>query len=66
MSGERWTPQRKRAVLAEIDAGLDTGEACRRWAISTEELVSWQRNYEHRGVAGLAQKGLALRVRAEA
>ena len=51
---QRWTALRKAAVVNAIDAGeLTREEICRRYQISLEELLSWERAYESRGVLGL-------------
>ena len=50
----RWVARRKAAVLAALSSGLITmEEACRRYALSEEELLDWQRAFEAYGLAGL-------------
>ena len=50
----RWVARRKAAVLAALRAGAITmEEACRRYALSEEELLAWQRAFEAHGLAGL-------------
>lgn len=49
-----WGARSKALVVAGIDAGIMTKEeACRRYAISEEELVSWQMRMIWRGIMGL-------------
>ena len=44
----------KAAVVAAVSAGVITvEEACRRYQLSEEEFVSWQRAFEAFGVRGL-------------
>jgi hypothetical protein len=50
----RWVVRRKAAVVAAVRAGVITvEEACRRYQLSEEEFVSWQRAFEAFGVRGL-------------
>ena len=50
----RWVARRKAAVLAALSSGAITmEEACRRYALSEEELLDWQRAFEVHGLAGL-------------
>ena len=56
----RWVARRKAAVLAALRSGAITmEEASRRYALSEEELIAWQRAFEAHGLAGLR----ATRVR---
>jgi hypothetical protein len=49
-----WVPRRKAQVVAAIRGGLITvDEACERYAISLEELASWNRAAARSGVQGL-------------
>ena len=51
---KRWTVRRKAAVVAAIRANLITvEEACQRYTLSVEELLSWQRLIDRHGVRGL-------------
>jgi len=51
---KRWVSRRKAEVVTAVRAGLLTLEdACRRYNLSVEEFLSWQRLIEHHGVAGL-------------
>jgi len=50
----RWTIRRKAAVVTAVAMGKITREeVCRRYQISEEELLSWQRAYESFGLPGL-------------
>ena len=51
---KRWVSRRKAAVLAAIREGLITmEEACERYMLSVEELLSWQRLMDNHGVQAL-------------
>ena len=51
---KRWVVRRKAAVVAAVRSGEITfEEACRRYQLSEEELLSWQRAFEIHGLAGL-------------
>jgi hypothetical protein len=50
----RWVPRRKAQVVYAIAGGLLTAdEACARYEISFDELVSWQRAVNLAGLPGL-------------
>ena len=50
----RWVSRRKAEVVAAVRAGLLTlEEACKRYNLSVEEFLSWQRLIESHGVPGL-------------
>jgi transposase-like protein len=50
----RWVARRKAAVLAALRSGAITmEEVCRRYALSEEELLAWQRAFETHGLSGL-------------
>lgn len=50
----RWVSRRKAEVLAGIRAGLITmEEACERYMLSVEELLSWQHQLDNYGLRGL-------------
>lgn len=50
----RWVARRKAEVVAAIEGGLlGVHEACARYELSMEELVSWQRAVERDGMVGL-------------
>jgi transposase-like protein len=51
---KRWVVRRKAAVLAAVRSGAITvEEACRRYGLSEEEFLSWQRAFDSHGLAGL-------------
>ena len=50
----RWTIKRKAAVVAGVRKGLiGMEDACKRYGISTEEFLSWQRLIDSHGLRGL-------------
>jgi hypothetical protein len=50
----RWVIRRKAKVVAGVRSGLlSLEEACRRYKLSLEEFLSWQRLFEGHGAAGL-------------
>lgn len=50
----RWVIKRKAEVVAGVRAGLITiEEACKRYSLSVEEFLSWQRAIDRHGVRGL-------------
>lgn len=51
---KRWVVRRKAAVVAAVRTGLITLEdACRRYTLSVEEFLSWERAMEKHGLRGL-------------
>jgi transposase-like protein len=51
---KRWVVRRKAAVLAAVRSGaISIEEACRRYGLSEEELLSWQRAFDSHGLPGL-------------
>jgi hypothetical protein len=51
---QRWVLRRKAAVVAAVRAGVITlEEACRRYQLSEEEFLGWQRAFEAHGLPGL-------------
>ena len=51
---KRWVAGRKAAVVNAVHNGaIDLEEACRRYELSAEEFLSWERGIEAHGVAGL-------------
>lgn len=51
---KRWVSRRKAEVVTAVRCGLLTLEdACRRYNLSVEEFLSWQRLIESHGVPGL-------------
>ncbi len=54
VSTKRWVSRRKAEVVAAVDGGLiSLEEACRRYSLSIEEFLSWQRAYDRLGQKGL-------------
>jgi hypothetical protein len=50
----RWVARRKADVVAAVEGGaLSAQEACNRYGLSLEELVSWQRAADREGTRGL-------------
>lgn len=50
----RWIARRKAEVVAGVKGGLlSMAEACRRYSISTEEFMEWERAYADGGQDGL-------------
>jgi Protein of unknown function (DUF1153) len=50
----RWVARRKAAVVAAMSSGvISLAEACRRYQMSEEEFIAWQRAFETYGVNGL-------------
>ena len=50
----RWVIRRKAEIIAAINGGLLTmEEACERYCLSVDELLSWQRLIDDHGVRGL-------------
>src|SRR5258708_29729262 len=51
---QRWVARRKAAVVAAVRSGTITmEEALRRYQLTEEEFLSWQRASEAHGLAGL-------------
>lgn len=51
---KRWVIRRKAEVVAGVRSGLLTlEEACKRYSLSIDEFLSWQRLMENHGVRGL-------------
>lgn len=51
---KRWVSRRKAEVVAAVRCGLlSLEDACRRYNLSVEEFLSWQRLIDGHGVAGL-------------
>lgn len=50
----RWVIRRKAEVVAGVRAGLiSLEEACKRYSLSVEEFLSWQRSIDRHGLRGL-------------
>ena len=51
---KRWVARRKAAVVTAVRSGaISLEEACRRYNLSEEEFLAWERGIEDHGVAGL-------------
>jgi len=51
---QRWVIRRKAEVVAAVRGGLlSLDEACDRYRLTVEELLSWQRAIDRHGLAGL-------------
>ncbi len=51
---KRWSPRRKAAVIEGIRTGaLSILDACERYNLSLEEVLSWQEAYEKGGTKAL-------------
>ena len=50
----RWVIRRKAEVVAAVRGGLlSLEDACNRYTLTTEELLSWQVSIDRHGLAGL-------------
>jgi uncharacterized protein DUF1153 len=53
-AGQRWTVQRKAAVVEAVRGGwVPIDEACVLYNISVDEFVAWERDLDRYGVHGL-------------
>jgi len=51
---KRWVIRRKAEVVAAVRSGvISLDEACRRYTLSIEEFLTWQRLIDSHGLAGL-------------
>jgi Protein of unknown function (DUF1153) len=51
---KRWVVRRKAVVVAAVRSGaLSLQEACRRYNLSVEEFLAWQRAIDRHGIPGL-------------
>lgn len=51
---KRWVIRRKAQVVVAVRSGLISLEdACRRYNLSIEEFLSWQRMIDRHGIGGL-------------
>ena len=51
---KRWVIRRKAIVVTAVRGGLiSLDDACRRYALSVEEFLSWQRAIDKHGLPGL-------------
>jgi hypothetical protein len=50
----RWVVRKKANLVAAVNGGLISLEdACRRYNLSVEEFLSWQRSFDRFGLSGL-------------
>src|SRR5689334_820467 len=47
---KRWVPRRKAAIVKAVHSGATSLEVCRRYELSVEEFITWQRAIEAHGV----------------
>ena len=53
-STKRWVIRRKAEVVAAVRGGLlSLDEACKRYTLTVEECLAWQRAIDRHGLAGL-------------
>ena len=51
---KRWVLRRKAEVVAAVRGGLlSLDEACKRYTLTVEEFLAWQRAIDRHGLAGL-------------
>lgn len=51
---KRWVIRRKAEVVAAVRAGvISLEDACKRYTLSVEEFLSWQRLVDNHGLPGL-------------
>ncbi len=51
---KRWVIRRKAEVVAGVRAGLiSLSEACKRYSLSIDEFLLWQRQFDTHGLEGL-------------
>jgi len=54
VSTVRWVARRKAEVISAVHGGLLTmAEACKRYRLSSEEFLEWERHYKQHGLEGL-------------
>ena len=58
---KRWVVRRKAVVVAAVRNGsISLQEACRRYRLSVEEFLAWQRAIERHGIPGLRATRLQI------
>lgn len=58
---QRWVIRRKAMVVAAVRGGLiSLEEACRRYTLSVEEFLSWQKAIDKHGLPGLRTTRIQL------
>jgi hypothetical protein len=59
----RWVPRRKAEVVAAVEAGILTmPDACRRYRLSSEEFLEWDRRFKAGKLGSLKPKRRARRT----
>jgi transposase-like protein len=62
---KRWVSRHKAAIVNAVHSGaVSLEEVCRRYDLSVEEFIAWQRAIEAHGVAGLRVTRLQVYRRA--
>jgi hypothetical protein len=57
LQNTRWVARRKAEIVLAVSGGiLSMTEACARYALSSDEFITWERSYLKRGLAGLRAK----------
>ena len=55
----RWVISRKAQLIAALDAGwLSLEEACQRYCLTAEEIISWRSRMMRHGLRGLRATGI--------
>ena len=55
----RWVISRKAQLIAALDAGwLSLEEACSRYSLTSEEIISWRSRMMRHGMRGLRATGI--------
>ena len=51
---KRWVARRKAVIVDAVRSGaISLEEVCRRYQLSVEEFLAWQRSIDRHGLAGL-------------
>lgn len=59
--GQRWSPSRKAGVVEAVRIGrLTLDEACKRYELSVEEFIAWQKAIIAHGIPGLRATRLQI------
>ncbi len=53
MKGSRFTEEQIIGILKEWDAGIDSGELCRKHGVSLKTMYNWKAKYGGLGVSDL-------------
>ena len=58
---KRWVPRRKAVIVNAVRQGtISLEEVCRRYQLSVEEFLAWQRAMDTHGVPGLRSTRLQM------